>query len=106
MQHKQTQIGAPSSEGATDQQVQKGREESHDGMMCQKQLQSQEEAMDQPTISLKDYGSSDSNGRYKELYPNIRGLTKYHGLVNIQGALLEVDIPRIENISNVTQSQV
>lgn len=71
----------------------------------QRRQQSQDEVLDQLTISLKDYRGGGCGG-CEELYGDVRGLMKHHGLVIIRDALSEEEVASISNLAGTTQRRI
>ena len=65
--------------------------------------QSQDEILDQLTISLGDYRKGINDD---ELYDDVRGLMKHHGLVIIRNAISKEDVSTITTIANATQIKI
>ena len=77
-----------------DEEAKKSRKEI---LECRKR-QSEAEILTQLTVSREDYKHDDD-----ELYGDVRGLLKHHGLVIIRNALADDDVDKIYKVATSTQ---
>lgn len=76
---------------------------SREETLNRRRRQSQDEILDQLTISLGDYRKGIND---EELYDDVRGLMKHHGLVIIRNAISQEDVSIITTIANATQIKI
>ena len=76
---------------------------SREETLNRRRRQSQDEILDQLTISLGDYRKGINDD---ELYDDVRGLMKHHGLVIIRNAISQEDVAIITTMANATQIKI
>ena len=76
---------------------------SREEILRRRTQQSQADILDQLTISLQSYTNSINN---EELYGDVRGLMKHHGLVIIRDALSKEDVDTITTLADNTQQML
>jgi len=76
---------------------------SREEILRRRTQQSQADILDQLAISLNDYTDSINN---EELYGDVRGLMKHHGLVIIRDALSKDDVDIITSLADNTQKMI
>jgi len=76
---------------------------SREEILSRRKKQSKDDILDQLTISLPDYKDSINN---EELYGDVRGLMKHHGLVIIRDALSKDDVDTITKLADTTQQMI
>lgn len=79
--------------------------ESRDEVLCRRLRQSQNKVLDQCTISIKDYTGL-IHGEMEELYADVRGLMKHHGLVIICNALSDTEVSDILLLANAHKMRI
>lgn len=76
---------------------------SREEILSRRKKQSTDDILDQLTISLQSYKDSINN---EELYGDVRGLMKHHGLVIIRDALSKEDVDTITKLADATQQMI
>ena len=76
---------------------------SREEILSRRKKQSTDDILDQLTISLQYYKDSINN---EELYGDVRGLMKHHGLVIIRDALSKEDVDTITSLADTTQQMI
>jgi ectoine hydroxylase-related dioxygenase (phytanoyl-CoA dioxygenase family) len=79
--------------------------ESRDDALCRRLRQSQDKVLDQCTISIKDYKCL-MHGDMEELYADVRGLMKHHGLVIIRNVILDEEVSDIFLLANAHKKRI